>query len=50
MSINWDHVTQEAFTSIRRDFTIETLEALVARENDTPVSGDMIAQIRAGVQ
>jgi hypothetical protein len=53
MKINWYWITSDAFTSIRRDFTVATLIRLAGdldRPTATPVSGDMIALIRAGVR
>jgi hypothetical protein len=41
--LNWERIKQEAFTSIRKDFTVETLIKLEAEGNYTPVSGDSLA-------
>lgn len=43
IDINWEFVKQEAYTTIRSDFTIETLIRLEADDNYTPVSGDALA-------
>ena len=50
LPINWNLIRQEAFTSIRRAFKVETLIAIETEGNYTPVSGDMISRIRHGVE
>lgn len=46
--INWEMVRQEAFTAIRKDFMIDTLDELSVSGNYTPVSGDSLAPWKTG--
>lgn len=44
--IDWYRVRSAAFTRIRVDFTVATLERLAATGNETPVNGDELADMK----
>lgn len=43
-SINWEEVKAAAFTAIRLEFPVEVLQEMAEGDNETPVSGDALAQ------
>lgn len=47
--INWERVRQEAYTAIRKDFTVATLIEMEEHDNYTPVSGDSLAPWKPSV-
>lgn len=50
VDINWYQVQSEAFTLIRWQFPVSTLDKLAAEDNETPVSGNMLAYAKAGIR
>lgn len=46
LDINWDRVRSDAFTRIRAGFPIEKVIHLANSGSETPVSGDVIADLR----
>jgi hypothetical protein len=45
--VNWYAVGSAAFTAIRVEFPVSLLQAMAASGNETPVSGDALAEAKA---
>lgn len=50
MTINWYAVEVAAFTAIRFEMSVATLQRLHAEGDDTPASGDALAQARVALK
>ena len=46
MDINWEMVKTDAFTVIRMDWPVSSVQALADKGNETPASGDALARAR----
>jgi len=50
MDINWEMVKADAFTAIRMDWPVTSVQALADKGNETPASGDALARARSEIR